>query len=288
MKINMKRALLSLGLLLSFAGSSARADDAVADLQRAQQRQMQIDLQAEQTRIMQEQLELQRRQMEQQQRARDDETLRHHNEALRRQRAQKGEFDAELDRQAAEYLREKQRAETAARVEAAAQRARAQEQHASHATPSPDVAETADVFVEGQRLSVARAQKLYSFANEADPLFGEFEGFLEAAAKSAEYGGIIRGSPNWPMILATEFAARKGIARNVTAEAVALTTAKEEGRIFTAFNLDTGHRTPESQIHNGRVFRPGEKMGAVAEGYYRTVEPLAGGAVRVTDRPKVD
>lgn len=284
----MKRALISFGLLFFPAMPLVYADDTIGDLQRAQQRQIQIDLQAEQTRIMQEQLDLQRRQVEQQQRAQDDETLRRHNEALRRQKAQQSEIDAELDRQAAEYLREKQRAETAARVKAAAQREQARDQRASQTPPSPDVAETADAFSEGQRLSVAQAQKLYSFANETDHLFGEFEGFLESAATSPENRDIMRDSPSWPMILATEFAARKGIARNAIPDATAPKTAKDEDRIFTAFNLDTGHRAPAAQIHNGRVFRPGEPMGAVAEGYYRTIEPLAGGGMRVTDQRKAD
>jgi hypothetical protein len=63
------------------------------------------------------------------------------------------------------------------------------------------------------QVSVAKAQELYSFAKEGDGLFGEFEKFVDDAAKSPEYEGVIRNSTNWPVIMADVFAAQKGIAR---------------------------------------------------------------------------
>lgn len=254
----------------------------VDDLQRAQQRQALLDLQARQTKIMQEQLDFQRSGAEEQQRARDDEMIRRNKAAVRNQQSQQAELDRELDRLTLEYLRERQRSQAAGSVQASASREQASQEPSIQANVNSNE-DNRNVDHESYRQAVARsvakAKSAYPFANEENADFSEFEAFVDLAAKNPEYEGVIRNSTSWPFIMATEFAARKGVTRKDDKK------PGDQGQVFTAFNLDTGYRPPAAEIYKGRVFGPGEKMGGVVEGYQREVEPLSGGSVRVTDRP---
>lgn len=227
------------------------AADPVAELQRDQRHEMEIALQAEQTRIMQEQLNLQKRQAELAQRTRDDEALRHHKESVRRQKAQQFELDRELDRQLLEYLRNKQSAE------------------------APRQSSSATDFSDAVKASVLKAQAAYSFAKEGDPKFEEFATFLEGA----QAAGIIRQSPgDWPMLTATEFAAQRGILRNGMQPA-----PQPQGQVFTAFNLDNSGPPRETRIYTDHILKPGEKALPAPPGYRREVTAKNNGYLLVND-----